>query len=330
MARYRGLLFDIGEVVSAAPWPVLDDLAAMTGRSFPYRGPADPDGDPLWQRYLAGELSYVGYWAEIATAAGYDDWKEMYRDVGRLPVEHYADPDAAALIADAHAAGLKVGALTNEGAEINGMGFFETVPAMASLDAFVDAAEFGEKKPAPATYLRAAEALDLDPSEIVFLDDTPLCVWGADEVGMHGVLVDPADRRPAFDHVRELVGLTPTNDVRRLVAEAERAYLAQDVDAIMSMFDPDIVIVWNGERVAAGHAEAKAFHERQLGFGDGLRNFRLSKRLRAADGDTVSVEFRSSFERSDGTTVETVAGEFWTLRRNKLVEWHCYQHAVAR
>jgi putative hydrolase of the HAD superfamily len=330
MTRYRALLFDIGEVVSAAPWRVLDQLAATTGRTLPFPGPADPDRDPVWQRYLAGELSYVGYWAEVAATAGYDDWRDFYRDVGRLPVEHYADPDAAALIADAHAAGLKVGALTNEGAEINGMGFFETVPAMASFDALVDAAAFGEKKPAPATYLRAAEALDLDPSEIVFLDDTPVCVWGADAVGMHGVLVDPTDRRPAFDHVRELIGLTAASDARRLVAEAERAYLAQDVDAIMSMFDPDVVIVWNGERVAVGHDEARAFHEQRLGLGDGLRNFRLAKRLRAADGDTVAVEYRSSFERSDGTTVETAAGEFWKLRRNKLVEWHCYERSVAR
>jgi putative hydrolase of the HAD superfamily len=330
MARYRALLFDIGEVVSAAPWRALDQVAAATGRSFEHRGPDDPDHDPLWQRYLAGELSYVGYWAELATAAGYDDWKDLYRDVGRLPVEQYADPDAADLIAEVHAAGLKVGALTNEGAAINGMGFFETVPAMAMFDTFVDAAEFGEKKPAPESYLRAAEALGLDPGEIVFLDDTPVCVWGADEVGMHGVLVDPADRRPAFDHVRELVGLVPAPDPRHLVTQAERAYLAQDVDAIMSMFDPNVVIVWNGERVAVGHDEARAFHEQQLGFGDGLRDFQLSKRLRAVDGDTLSVEYRSSFRRADGSRVESVAGEFWRLHRDKLVEWHCYQHVVPR
>ena len=94
---YRALLFDIGEVVSAAPWPVLDELERVTGRRFPNRGPFDPEHDPFWQRYLSGELSYIRYWVEIATASGYDDWKDFYRDVGALPVERFTDPDAAAL-----------------------------------------------------------------------------------------------------------------------------------------------------------------------------------------------------------------------------------------
>lgn len=329
MTEYQALLFDIGEVVSAAPWPVLDEIAAVTGRTFSFRGPSDPDHDPYWQRYLAGQSSYTEYWIEIAREAGYgDDWKEFYRDVSRLPVDRFCDRDAADLIADAHAAGLKIGALTNEGAAISGMGFFETVPELAVFDVFVDAAEFGAKKPAPETYLRAADALGLAPDEIVFLDDTPLCVWGADEVGMRGVHVDPADRKPAFDFVRELVGIAPVSEATRLVAEAEAAYAAQDVDRIMTLFDPDAVIVWNGERVAVGRDEVRHFHDEQLGFGRGLRDFRLTKRLRAASGTTIAVEYRSSFARSDGSRIESVAGEFWTLRRGKLIEWHGYQHVI--
>ena len=210
------------------------------------------------------------------------------------------------------------------------MGFFDTVPELAVFDAFVDAAEFGSKKPDPATYLRAAEVLGLEAHEIVFLDDTPLCVWGADEVGMAGILVDPVDRKPAFDLVRELVGITAPSPARQLVADAEAAYAAQDVDRIMTMFDRDVVVVWNGQRVATGLDETRRFHEGFLGFGRGLNDFRLTKRMRSATGDTVSVEFRSSFARSDGSRVESVAAERWTLRRGKLVEWHCHQTIVDR
>lgn len=209
MANYRALPFDIGEVVSAAPWPMLDELERVTGRTFAHRGPDDPDNDPIWQRYLAGELSYSQYWVEVATSAGYADWKDFYRDVGALPPQRFTDPDAAALIADAHRAGLLIGALTNDGASINGMEFFDTVPEMAVFDVIVDAAEFGERKPAPEPYLRTARALGVEPSEIVFLDDSPECVWGADNVGMTGVLVDAADRKPAFDRARELLGINP-------------------------------------------------------------------------------------------------------------------------
>ena len=34
-----------------------------------------PDGDPVWQSYLRGELSFTGYWAAYAKANGYDDWR---------------------------------------------------------------------------------------------------------------------------------------------------------------------------------------------------------------------------------------------------------------
>ena len=51
-----------------------------------------------------------------------------------------ADPDAVDLIAEAHEAGLTIGALTNEGAAINGMGFFERVPLFDVFAAVVDAA----------------------------------------------------------------------------------------------------------------------------------------------------------------------------------------------
>ena len=44
-------------------------------------------------------------------------------------------------------------------------------------------------------------------AEVVFLDDTPECVDGARAVGMTGVVVDPDDRRPAFDEARRLLGI---------------------------------------------------------------------------------------------------------------------------
>lgn len=37
------------------------------------------------------------------------------------------------------------------------------------------------------------------------------------------------------------------------------------MDGIMKLFDPDVVIAWNGERVATGLAEARRFHDDVLG-----------------------------------------------------------------
>lgn len=207
---YAALLFDIGEVVSAVQWPMLDRLAADTGRTLVGRGPLDPDNDPLWQRYLAGELSYVEYWYAYAEAAGYEDWRHLFRDLGPyMTGDDFAHPAAAALIRDARAAGLKLGALTNDGVGINGRDFFSTIPLIADFDTFTDARAYGGGKPAPEAYLGAARELGLDPERIVFLDDLPENIDGALAVGMAAVLVDPVEREPAFDAVREMVGLGP-------------------------------------------------------------------------------------------------------------------------
>ena len=110
-------------------------------------------------------------------------------------------------MADARAAGYKVGVLTNDGVGIAGADYFQQFPEFQALDAFVDAREFGSAKPEPEPYLRAAEALGVAPERIVFLDDAQYCIDGCERVGMTGVLVDPLDKLPAFDRTRELLGL---------------------------------------------------------------------------------------------------------------------------
>ena len=45
------------------------------------------------------------------------------------------------------------------------------------------------------------------PEDVVFLDDTPECVDGARAVGMTVIVVDPGDRRPAFDDARRVLGI---------------------------------------------------------------------------------------------------------------------------
>lgn len=327
MTSVRALLFDIGEVVSREQWDLLDEAERTTGRTLNGRGPHDPAGDPIWQRYLEGEISFTGYWAEYAIANGYDDWRRLFRDLPFAePMDDFVHPEAARLIRDARANGIKVGALTNDGVGINGMSFFQSIPMLAGFDAFADAQEFGGK-PAPGAYRNAARLLDVDPAEVLFLDDMTYCVDGARAVGMHAVLVDPMDRRTAFDEARRIAGIGDVGEAQRLVDEAEAAYSAQDLDRIMAMFDPDISIHWNGVRVALGRDEARRFHIDRLGIGDGSRReLRVRKRLRGAYYDSISVEYEATTIFENGSEVRTRAGEFWTLRRGLLVEWHCYQH----
>ena len=207
---FDALLLDIGDVISAPVWEQFDELERQLGRPIVGRGPLDPSGDVPWQRFARGECSYYDYWRDFAVLNGYDDWRVLFRDLVLHLPHRFGDPDAYALMEEARAAGLKVGVLTNDGVGIAGDDFFASLPEFQALDAFVDARELGWAKPDPEPYLRAADELGTAPERIVFLDDTQVCVDGAERVGMTGVLVDPIDKRPAFTRTRELLGLTPS------------------------------------------------------------------------------------------------------------------------
>ena len=321
----KALLFDVGDVVLKSNWAMLDELERATGSKVPGRGPLDPGGDPDWGRYLAGELSFRDYWEAKAHGGGFADryamWREMCRRLGR---EQF-DETALALIDEARAAGVPVGILSNDLVAIGGRQWVDSRPELNGYDAFVDSTEFGERKPAPGPYLAAADQLGLAPEDIVFLDDTVACVEGARAVGMLAVHVDPTDREPAFTRARQLVGLLPPKAGSDVVEAAAAAYEAVDLDAVIALFHPDAVIYWNGERVAEGHDEIRAFHLTRLGFDRPPRDdYRLRKTLRAADGDTLAVEWVSTYRRADGSQVRRCGGEFWTMRYGRLIEWNAY------
>jgi FMN phosphatase YigB (HAD superfamily) len=324
---YRALLFDIGEVISPEQWATFDDIERATGRVIVGRGPMDPEGDPLWQRYLRGELSFTGYWYEFAQFNGYDDWRQLFRDTSSVtPGDRFVHPAAAALISDARQAGLLLGALTNDGVGIAGRAWFDSVPTLAAFDAFCDAQAYGGK-PAAAAYLAAARELGVEPAEVIFLDDTTVCVDGARAIGMAAVLVDPMDRDTAFAEVRMLAGIGDVGTAQRIVDDVDAAYRTNDLDRIMGLFDPDISISWNGRRVALGAVEARRFHVEVLGLraeatpGSGPS---VRRQLRAASGSSISVECSSWIDGPDGLALQSGRAELWTMRRGLIVEWHVY------
>jgi len=204
---YDALLLDIGDVITAPVFDQFDELEPIIGRPLDGRGPLDPDNDPDWGRYQAGEITLTNYWELYAERNGFDDWKEIFRELALKLPHRFGDQSAYELMADARAAGYKVGVLTNDGVGIAGEDFFASLPEFQALDAFVDARKFGSAKPAPEPYLRAAEALDVEPERVVFLDDADYCIEGAERVGMTGVQVNPIDKSEAFARTRTLLGL---------------------------------------------------------------------------------------------------------------------------
>ena len=207
--QFDALLLDIGDVITAPVWDQFDELEHALGRKFIGRGPNDPN-DELWLQHKQGEITFMEYWEQYAERNGFEDWRDLFRQLGTHLPHRFGDPAAYALMADARAAGYKVGVLTNDGVAINGTDFFAGIPEFQQLDAFVDARARGFAKPDPEPYLRAAEELAVEPERVVFLDDTPACVDGAEKVGMTAVLVNPLRKQQAFARTRSLLGLSQT------------------------------------------------------------------------------------------------------------------------
>jgi len=211
----RGLLLDLGGTAFISG---LEQLAVLGEREpavrsiAARRGPIGPEPDRLWDAMLRGEITERGYWRarsdQVGAALGRPSWPitEFMHLLYGL-VKDVVRPEAAALVADAQAAGIAVGALTNDLTAFHGDGDMAEVPLLASLDALVDASVTGVLKPDPRAYAIAAEALGLPPSAIVFVDDLPRNTAAARETGMIGLLLDLADPAEVFGRARKELGL---------------------------------------------------------------------------------------------------------------------------
>jgi putative hydrolase of the HAD superfamily len=181
--------------------PVLDRIGGL-----------GTDRDELWQRMLGRQLSEREYWArraaEFGAAVG-ETWgtQDMMHRLYDLPEQDWLCAPTIDLMTDVKAAGLRLGALTNDLAAFHGPGWVERQEHLKLFDIIVDASLTGVLKPDPRAFASGAEALGLPVEQIVFLDDMPWNVEGARQAGLTAVRVPWDDPVPAIDTARELLGL---------------------------------------------------------------------------------------------------------------------------
>ena len=215
--RYQGLLLDIGGVVhntgvhmvgrlaerEPAMRPVIEKIGGIAG-----------DRDELWQQMLRRQIGEREYWAqragELGAAVGEDwDTRALMDRFYRLPEQEWLCAPTIELMADAKAAGLRLGALTNDMTAFHGAEWVARQEHLKLFDVIVDASLTGVLKPDPAAFRGGIEALGLPAEQIVFLDDMPWNVEGARQAGMTAVRVPWDDPGPAIDTTRDLLGLGP-------------------------------------------------------------------------------------------------------------------------
>jgi hypothetical protein len=204
---YEALLLDIGFVIIDVTWAAIDAYErGGPGRGRPGRSPPSGRGTPGGGPTSPARSPADRYWGGVARSRGFDGMTGLFRAIAEVVPDELFVPDAVALMRDARGARRRVGCSptrpTPSSAGTSSPGARSSPSSTRSSTRQRWAPEAGAR-----AYLTAADALGVGPTRVVFLDDTPECVDGANRIGMHGILVDPFDRTPAFDRARAVLGL---------------------------------------------------------------------------------------------------------------------------
>lgn len=178
------VIWDMGGIMYRSFTEVLHDMGAARGWPVD-RIPLGPTGampDPEYARMQEGEIvegAYLATVIERLRAQGVD--ADPVADIDWSGQERRTTWDAIRRI---HRAGHRQALLTNDASRWLGARWWERWEAAEWFEALVDVTSLGERKPAPGPYLAAAEALGVEPSACLFVDDMRVNCRGAEAVGM--------------------------------------------------------------------------------------------------------------------------------------------------
>lgn len=194
MAGHTAVIFDFGGVFIDSPFAALADAAEQRGLkadelALAVFGAYDQDTDHPWHRLERGELSVA-------------DARELIMADNRLPDGTPLDPfelltalagggvreEMVEFCRDLGTRGVRTSLLTNNAREFEEF-WKPLLPLDELFEDVVDSSEVGMRKPAPGIYRLALDRLGLSAQEVVFVDDAPGNVAGAEAVGITSVLI---------------------------------------------------------------------------------------------------------------------------------------------
>ena len=189
LARPRALLVDYGCVISnQQPDEALAAMAELAGLAVPV----------FVERYWAHRLSYDRgdnartYWSRVISNGPPDD--AALQRLIRLDVASWSSLNARTLelLTAAHRAGSGLSLLSNAPHELADA--LDDHRALAPFDHLVFSARIGAVKPEPAAFAAALQAMELEPAEVVFIDDRQENVEGAIACGLRAILFSSAQQ----------------------------------------------------------------------------------------------------------------------------------------
>ncbi len=210
------LLLDFGGVCLVNPVELhsrVEQALGLQPGSLEWMGPVDPDTDPLWQAMVAGDgLTERDYWAqraaEVGCAGGVElDTRGYMSLLYQPPGPELIRPEATAVVTAARATGYQVSVLTNDMRAFHGPDWEHGVAFFELIDHIVDCSDTDVLKPEPAAFARAIDIIGADPARVLFVDDQPLNVAGADAFGLQGFWFDIANAAASWESVAHRLDL---------------------------------------------------------------------------------------------------------------------------
>lgn len=190
----RAVVFDYGEVITFSPSP--EDRDRMVAA-------AGVPAEPFWRAYQEGRhrldqglITTTEYWLGIGEACGQRWDLPQAQRMWTLDFRSWTsvDPEVARVLTDLADGGTRLALLSNAAPDYGSA--FRFAPLGALFEQVLVSGELLLLKPDPAIFRVAAEALALDPSALVFVDNREDNVRGAESIGITGhVYTDPASLR---------------------------------------------------------------------------------------------------------------------------------------
>lgn len=209
------VIFDFGGVVTSSPFEAFNRMEAERGlpRDLVRRiNAANPDANAwaLFERAEIDAMRFDELFAEEARVLGHE---LPGRDVLAL-LSGDIRPRVVGAIDWLKANGYRVGCITNNVPSGHGNQMSPTTEKAKAVRAIMDrfdhvteSSKVGIRKPDPAIYRMACEALGVKPGQCVYLDDLGINCKPAAALGMAAIKVTSGDQ--AMEDLAKALGLEP-------------------------------------------------------------------------------------------------------------------------
>ena len=214
MSGFAAVIFDFGGVITASPFEAFNRLEAERGlpRDFVRTVNAtNPDSNAwaLFERAAISAAEFNELFAAEAMAAGHalDGASVLAVLSGSIR------PAMVTALDRLKTANYRLACITNNVPTGHGPGMAQSADKAAAVgeimslfDALIESSKAGVRKPDPKIYLMMCEALSVDPSACIYLDDLGINCKPAAALGMSAIKVVDVDQ--TLSALSALTGLT--------------------------------------------------------------------------------------------------------------------------